>query len=61
MTQPFCFLGLSGSLRCTSNSTAVLHGLQDALAPRVVLNISLAGVDDLLDEIRAARCLRSAA
>jgi NAD(P)H-dependent FMN reductase len=39
MTQPFCFLGLSGSLRRASNSTAVLHGLQDALAPRVVLNI----------------------
>jgi chromate reductase, NAD(P)H dehydrogenase (quinone) len=39
MTQPFCFLGLSGSLRRASNSTAVLHGLQDALAPRVALNI----------------------
>jgi chromate reductase len=39
MTQPFRFLGLSGSLRRASNSTAVLRGLQDALAPKVALNI----------------------
>jgi chromate reductase, NAD(P)H dehydrogenase (quinone) len=39
MTQLFRFLGLSGSLRRASNSTAVLRGLQDALAPRVALNI----------------------
>ena len=39
MTQAFRFLGLSGSLRPASNNTAVLHGLQDALAPRVALNI----------------------
>src|SRR5947209_17308946 len=32
-------LGLSGSLRRVSNSTAVLRGLQDALAPRATLNI----------------------
>jgi chromate reductase len=40
MTQPFRLLGLSGSLRRGSNSTAVLRGLQDALAPgRAVLDI----------------------
>jgi chromate reductase, NAD(P)H dehydrogenase (quinone) len=39
MTQPFRFLGLSGSLRRASSSTAVLRGLQDALAPTVALNI----------------------
>jgi hypothetical protein len=38
MTQ-LCLLGLSGSLRRASNSTAVLCGLQDALAPRVALGI----------------------
>src|SRR5260370_38127292 len=32
-------LGLSGSLRGASNSTAVLRGLQGALAPRTSLNI----------------------
>ena len=32
-------LGLSGSLRRASNSTAVLRGLQDALAPRAALDI----------------------
>jgi len=32
-------LGLSGSLRGASNSTAVLRGLQDALATRAALNI----------------------
>jgi chromate reductase len=36
MTQPFRLVGLSGSLRRASNSTAVLRGLQDALAPRRV-------------------------
>jgi chromate reductase len=39
MTQPFRLLGLSGSLRRASNNTAVLRGLQDALAPRVALDI----------------------
>src|SRR3979409_1736067 len=32
-------LGLSGSLRRASNSTAVLRGLQDALAPKARLDI----------------------
>ena len=32
-------LGLSGSLRRASNSTAVLRGLQDALGPKAALNI----------------------
>src|SRR3979411_1529121 len=32
-------LGLSGSLRRASNSTAVLRGLQNALAPKAALNI----------------------
>ncbi len=32
-------LGLSGSLRCASNSTAVLRGLQGALESRAALNI----------------------
>jgi chromate reductase, NAD(P)H dehydrogenase (quinone) len=36
-----CLLGLSGSLRRASNCTAVLRGLQDALAPRAALNIFL--------------------
>src|SRR6266404_4879258 len=35
----FRLLGLSGSLRRASNSTAVLRGLQDALVPRAALNI----------------------
>jgi chromate reductase, NAD(P)H dehydrogenase (quinone) len=39
MTEPFRLLGISGSLRRASNSTAVLRGIQDALAPRVALNI----------------------
>jgi chromate reductase len=34
-----CLLGLSGNLRRASNSTAVLRGLQDALAPRAALDI----------------------
>jgi len=38
MTQ-HSLLGLSGSLRRASNSTAVLRGLQDALAPGAALNI----------------------
>ena len=38
MTQ-LRLLGLSGSLRRASNSTAVLHGLQDALAPKAALDI----------------------
>ena len=40
MTQ-LCLLGLSGSLRLASNSTAVLRGLQDALTSRAALNIFL--------------------
>jgi chromate reductase, NAD(P)H dehydrogenase (quinone) len=39
MTKPFRLLGLSGSLRRASNSTAVLRGLQEALAPGVALKI----------------------
>jgi chromate reductase len=35
----FRLLGLSGSLRRASNSTAVLRGLQDALGPRAALDI----------------------
>jgi chromate reductase, NAD(P)H dehydrogenase (quinone) len=38
MTQ-LRLLGLSGSLRRASNSTAVLRGLQDALAPKAALDI----------------------
>src|SRR4030081_2413503 len=38
ITQPR-LLGLSGSLRRASNSTAVLRGLQDALAPKARLDI----------------------
>jgi chromate reductase len=38
MTQ-FRLLGLSGSLRGASNSTAVLRGLQDALASKAALSI----------------------
>src|ERR1700731_4755098 len=38
MTQ-LRLLGISGSLRRASNSTAVLHGLQDALAPKAALTI----------------------
>src|SRR5438309_3970317 len=36
---PMRLLGLSGSLRRASNSTAVLRGLKDALAPRAALEI----------------------
>src|SRR5258708_31409888 len=39
MTQAFRLLGLSGSLRRASNSTAVLRGLRDALAARAALDI----------------------
>ena len=60
MTQ-FRLLGLSGSLRRASNSTAVLHGLLDALAPKAALSFALAGVDDLLEEIKRARSVRAAA
>jgi chromate reductase len=38
MTQ-LRLLGLSGSLRRASKSTAVLRGLQDALAPKARLDI----------------------
>src|SRR5438445_1457168 len=38
MTQP-SLLGLSGSLRRASNSTAVLRGMQDALGSRAALDI----------------------
>jgi chromate reductase len=66
MTQ-FRLLGLSGSLRRASNSTAVLHGLQDALAPRATLNIfPLDGLplynedDDAEHAPESVRALRSA-
>ena len=39
MTHPVRLLGLSGSLRRASHSTAVLRGLRDALAPKAVLSI----------------------
>ena len=39
MTQRFSLLGLSGSLRRASNSTAVLRGLKDAITPDVALSI----------------------
>jgi chromate reductase, NAD(P)H dehydrogenase (quinone) len=60
-------LGLSGSLRRASNSTAVLRGLQDALAPTAALNIfSLHGVplynedEDAEHAPESVRALRSA-
>jgi chromate reductase, NAD(P)H dehydrogenase (quinone) len=66
MTQ-FRLLGLSGSLRRASNSTAVLRGLQDALASRALLNIfSLHGLplynedDDGERAPESVRALRSA-
>jgi chromate reductase len=37
--QTVRILGFSGSLRRASNSTAVLRGLQDTLAPRAALNV----------------------
>jgi chromate reductase len=60
-------LGLSGSLRRASNSTAVLRGLQDALAPRAALNIfllhgmALYNEDDEGEHVpESVRALRSA-
>jgi len=60
-------LGLSGSLRRASNSTAVLRGLQGALAPRTSLNIfPLHGMplynedDDGEQAPESVRALRSA-
>jgi chromate reductase, NAD(P)H dehydrogenase (quinone) len=56
MTQ-LCLLGLSGSLRRASNSTAVLRGLQDALAPRAALNIfPLHGMPLYNEDDDADRC-----
>src|ERR1700680_4533761 len=62
-----CLLGLSGSLRRASNSTAVLRGLQDALVPRAALNIFLLhGMplynedDDARHAPESVRALRSA-
>jgi chromate reductase, NAD(P)H dehydrogenase (quinone) len=67
MVQPVRILGLSGSLRRASNGTAVLRGLQDALAPRVALNIfPLHGIplynedDDDEQAPEAVHALRSA-
>jgi chromate reductase len=66
MTQ-LRLLGLSGGLRRASNSTAVLRGLQDALAPRAALNIfplhemPLYNEDDDTEHApESARALRSA-
>src|SRR5713101_7217600 len=66
MTQ-LRLLGLSGSLRRASNSTAVLRGLQDALAPEAALDIfSLHGLplynedDDGEHAPESVRALRSA-
>src|SRR5260370_37534620 len=66
MTQ-LRLLGLSGSLRRASNSTAVLRGLQDALVPKAALDIfSLHGLplynedDDGEPAPDSVRALRSA-
>src|SRR5882672_3693279 len=66
MTQ-LRLLGLSGSLRRASNGTAVLRGLQDALASKVALDIfSLHGLplynedDDGEYAPESVRALRSA-
>src|ERR1700676_625827 len=66
MTQ-LRLLGLSGSLRRASNCTAVLRGLEDALAPEVALDIfSLHGLplynedDDGEHAPESVRALRSA-
>jgi chromate reductase len=66
MTQ-LRLLGLSGSLRRASNSTAVLRGLQDALAPEARLDIfSLHGLplynedEDGEHAPESVRALRSA-
>src|SRR4051794_20292637 len=63
----FRLLGLSGSLRRASNSTAVLRGLQDALGPRAALDIfSLRRMplynedDDAEHTPESVRALRSA-
>jgi chromate reductase len=65
MTQ-LRLLGFSGSLRRASNSTAVLRGLQDALAPKAGLDIfSLRGLplynedDDGEHAPESVRALRS--
>jgi chromate reductase, NAD(P)H dehydrogenase (quinone) len=66
MTQ-LCLLGLSGSLRRASNSTAVLRGLQDSLARGALLDIfPLHGLplynedDDAEHAPESVRALRSA-
>ena len=66
MTQ-LRLLGLSGGLRRASNSTAVLRGLQDALAPKARLDIfSLHGLplynedEDGEHAPESVRALRSA-
>jgi chromate reductase len=66
MTQ-FYLLGLSGSLRRASNSTAVLRGLQDALRHRAALDIfALHAIprynedDDAEHAPESVRALRSA-
>ncbi len=46
----FCLLGLSGSLRRASNSTAVLRGLRDALGLRAALDIFPLHAIPLYDE-----------
>ena len=63
----FCLLGLSGSLRRGSNSTAVLRGLQVALGLRAVLDIFPLHViplynedDDAAHAPEPVRVLRSA-
>ena len=59
-------LGLSGSLRRASNSTAVLRSLRGALAPKTALNIvplhavPLYNEDDDADAPESVRALRSA-
>ena len=65
MTQ-FRLLGLSGSLRRASNSTAVLSGLQDVLGLRAALDIfalhaiPLYNEDDAEHAPESVRALRSA-
>jgi chromate reductase, NAD(P)H dehydrogenase (quinone) len=54
MTQ-HSLLGLSGSLRRASNSTAVLRGLQDALAPGAALNIFSLDAEHAPESVRALR------
>jgi chromate reductase len=50
MTHNFCILGLSGSLRRASNSTAVLRGLRDAIGPDIALSIFPLGELPLYNE-----------